>query len=106
MNKIKKYPYLIFCKSVSCVFWHAYCETTSMPTNRSNLSINRTLLIVLGIILACLLTINARSFYSAESFALPKQDQSILDKNASLELIQETGKAAAMNIAEKISYLK
>ena len=77
-----------------------------MPTNRSNLSINRTLLILLGIILACLLTINARSFYSAENFALPKQNQPILDKNASLEVIQQTGEAAVKSFAEKIASLK
>ena len=77
-----------------------------MPTNRSNMSINRTLLILLGIILACILTINARSFYSAESLTLPKPNQSIIDKNASLDVIEKTGNSALKKFAEKIASLK
>ena len=76
-----------------------------MPTNRSKISINRTLLILLGIILACLLTINAKSV-TTESFSLPNQGQSILDKNAGVAVLEEAGEAALDRIAEKISSLK
>jgi len=76
-----------------------------MPINRPNISINRTLLILLGILLACLLTINARSV-SSESFSLPNQNQSLIDKNASAELLEKGRQLKLNRLAEKISSLK
>ena len=77
-----------------------------MPTNRSKISLNRTLLIVLGIILACLLTLNARSFYSAESLSFPKSSITVPnDKKVESGLV-EIGKHSFRNIIEKVSSLK
>jgi len=67
--------------------WHDHCYIEIMPTKRSNISRNRTLLILLGIILACLLTFNARSFYLAEALPpskVPDTHAQTRDKNTSL----------------------
>lgn len=78
-----------------------------MPTNRSKISVNRTLLILLGIILACLLTLNARSFYSAETLSLPKKTPGeAIDKKAPAELIGKISSASFHNFVEKVSTLK
>lgn len=78
-----------------------------MSANRSNLSISRTLLILLGIILACLLTLNARSFHSVENLSFPKQTRpNLLDKKANLNFLKEASKIAFEKFAEKTSSLK
>lgn len=43
-----------------------------MPTNRPNINRNQTLLILLGILLACLLTFNATASHSTGAL-LPKE---------------------------------
>jgi len=74
-----------------------------MPTNRSNISLNRTLIILLGIILACLLTLNAKSFYSAETLSFPEKRVKTLDNNASVELLEGISKSTLRSFIEKVS---
>lgn len=64
-----------------------------MATNRPHTKLNRTLIILLGIILACLLTLNARSLYSAdlnESIVVPASDhvtpKTFFEKFSSIQL--------------------
>ncbi|MEM8938337.1 MAG: hypothetical protein AAGC64_03205 [Bacteroidota bacterium] len=78
-----------------------------MSANRSNISISRTLLILLGIILACLIALNARSFYSVENLSFPKQNQpNFLDKKASVNFLKDASKIALEKFGEKTSSLK
>lgn len=78
-----------------------------MPTKRTKLSINRTLLILLGIILACLLTLNASSFYSAETLSFPKTTKmESIEKNVRTDLIEKIGAHSIKNFLEKVTSLK
>ncbi len=78
-----------------------------MPTNKPKISLNKTLLILLGIILACILTLNAKTFYSADSLSFPNQNRPVLlNKNVKLDLLKETSKSALSKIGEKVSSLK
>lgn len=45
-----------------------------MPTARTKISLQKTLLILLGIILAGILTLNAKTLYSSESIITPKSN--------------------------------
>ena len=77
-----------------------------MPKSQPTKSINRTLLILLGIILAFLLTINAKSFYSAESLSFPRQISLPVDKNVSVGFLEKIDGAAASSFLEKLASLK
>ena len=79
----------------------------NMPTNRSKISTNKTLLILLGILLACLLTLNARSFYSADSLSFPKSTSisGPTDKNVT-DFIDKIGVTSIRNFIKKVSSLK
>ncbi|MBC6401355.1 MAG: hypothetical protein GDA37_10175 [Ekhidna sp.] len=61
-----------------------------MLINRSNIKPSRTLLILLGIILACLLILNAGSFYSVERiFSNRTSVFRTSEKNTSQKLIEK-----------------
>lgn len=78
-----------------------------MPTKRTKLSINKTLLILLGIILACLLTLNASSFYSAETLSFPKTTKmESIEKNVKTDLIEKIGANSIKTFLEKVTSLK
>ena len=72
-----------------------------MPTKRSNTNRNRTLLILLGIILACLLTLNARSFYAAEALTPKVSATKTIDKNASQSLIEKIDFSSFRSLIQK-----
>jgi len=76
-----------------------------MSTKRPNLSINKTLLILLGILLACLLTMNAKSI-PAETFFPSNQKQTLIDKNAGFEALDKTSEAMMKKFVEKLSSLR
>lgn len=52
----------------------------NVPTNRTNNKRNQTLLILIGILLACILTLNASAFYSAENFQPKEKEVMAIEK--------------------------
>jgi len=75
-----------------------------MATNRKHNRLSRTLLILLGIILACLLTLNARSLYSADLLSGPTKKQN-LDVKASKTFLDQIGTFSFKNFRKKTSSL-
>jgi len=75
-----------------------------MATNRTNIKLSRTLLIILGIILACLLTLNAKSFHSADLMSEPTNIFSA-DTKTSKTLIDKIETISFKEIGKKISSL-
>jgi len=76
-----------------------------MSTNRSHTKLSRTLLILLGILLACLLTLNARSPYSADLISKTTNDQ-VAKPADSKTILDQIGKISFEEIHKKISSLK
>lgn len=75
-----------------------------MATNRTHIKLSRTLLIVLGIILACLLTLNAKSLYSADLLSEPTNTPTV-DANPPKTIIDKIGSISLKNLPKKISSL-
>ena len=75
-----------------------------MSTNRTHSRLNRTLLIVLGIILACLLTLNAKSLYSADLLSEPTNMPTI-DSKSPKTFLDQIGKISFKDFHKKISSL-
>lgn len=75
-----------------------------MATNRTHTRFNRTLLILLGIILACLLTLNAKSLYSADLLSEPTNMQSV-DAKTPKTFLDQIGKISFKEFRKKISSL-
>ncbi|WP_420576059.1 hypothetical protein [Ekhidna sp.] len=75
-----------------------------MATNRTHSRLNRTLLILLGIILACLLTLNAKSLYSADLLSEPTKMQN-LDAKTSKTFLDKIGKISFKDFHKKITSL-
>lgn len=75
-----------------------------MATNRTNIKLSRTLLILLGILLACLLTLNAKSLYSADLLSEPTSIPTA-DTKSPKTLIDKIGSISFENFPKKISYL-
>ncbi|MEQ9465932.1 MAG: hypothetical protein RLN88_00900 [Ekhidna sp.] len=75
-----------------------------MATNRTNIRLSRTLLILLGILLACLLTLNAKSLYSADLLSEPTNIQTV-DTNTSKTLLDQINMISFKDFAKKISSL-
>ncbi len=75
-----------------------------MAINRTNIKLNRTLLILLGILLACLLTLNAKSLYSADLLSEPTNIPTA-DTKAPKTLIDKIGTISLGKISKKISSL-
>ncbi len=75
-----------------------------MPTARTKLNLQKTLLILLGIILAVLLTFNAGSFNIAESIKSTK----MIEKELPTPPItpNKTGMILLQNFTKKLSSLK
>ena len=74
-----------------------------MPTARTKLNLQRTLLILLGIILAVLLTFNAGSFNIAENIKSPK----VFEKEMPAPTVpSKTGKILMEGFVKKLSSLK
>ncbi len=77
-----------------------------MATNRSNISLNRTLLILLGIILACVLILNAQSVYSADLLDEPtNKANQLIDVPAPKTLLDQIGSIGIKDFIKKISSL-
>ncbi|MEP2950934.1 MAG: hypothetical protein ABJO91_13035 [Ekhidna sp.] len=76
-----------------------------MATNRPNIKFNRTLLILLGILLACLLTLNAQSMYSTDLLSAPTTPTSV-EQSAPKTIIEQIGKISFDSFIKKISSLK
>lgn len=75
-----------------------------MATNRTNIRLSRTLLILLGILLACLLTLNAKSLYSADLLSEPTNIQTV-DTNSPKILLDKIKKISFKDFPKKISSL-
>lgn len=75
-----------------------------MPTNRTHIKFNRTLLILLGILLACLLTLNAKSLYSADLLSSPAKIKTV-DSTSPKTLLDQIGKISFKEIHKKITSL-
>ena len=75
-----------------------------MATNRTHSRLNRTLLILLGIILACLLTLNAKSLYAADLLGGPANMQNV-DAKSPKTLLDQIGKISFKEFHKKISSL-
>jgi hypothetical protein len=78
-----------------------------VPTRRSHISRNRTLLILLGILLAFLLTLNAGTFYSANNL-LP-EEKSLEELNNPSDVngtIDKAGTELIQILTKKITSLK
>jgi hypothetical protein len=76
-----------------------------MPTARTKINLQRTLLIVLGIILAFILTLNAKTLYSSESLIGPKSNSIEKGIPASTPS-KKTGMMLLHGFVEKLSSLK
>ncbi len=76
-----------------------------MATNRTNIRFNRTLLILLGILLACLLTLNAKSLYSADLLSDPT-NTSTVDKTSPKTFFDKIEAINFKSFTKKISSLK
>lgn len=74
-----------------------------MATNRTNIRLNKTLLILLGILLACLITLNAQSLYSADT--LTPTNASQVDKPTPKTLFDQLGTIRFTSLTKKISSL-
>ena len=75
-----------------------------MTANRSHTRLNRTILILLGILLACLLTVNASPIQSADLF---KQTHNAdFEPASSKTYLDQIGKIQFEKISKKISSLK
>ncbi len=75
-----------------------------MATNRTNIKLSRTLLILLGILLACLLTLNAKSLYSADLLSEPTTIPAA-DAKSPKTFMDKIGSINFKNIPKKISSL-
>ena len=65
--------------------------------------INKTLLILLGILLACLITLNAKSLYSADLLNPTKSSQ--IEKATPRTLIDKLGTVSLASFTKKITSL-
>ena len=80
-----------------------------MATNQRNISLNRTLLILLGVLLAFLLTINAKPFYSADLLTTPGDENNTTAKvnpETPKIIIDQIGKISFENFIKKVTTLK
>ena len=75
-----------------------------MSTNRTNIKFNRTLLILLGILLACLLTLNAKSLYSADLLSNPTKTNTV-ETIEPQTLLDQISKISFKEIHKKITSL-
>lgn len=75
-----------------------------MATNRTNIKLSRTLLILLGILLACLLTLNAKSLYSADLLSEPTNIPTV-DTKSPKTFLDKIGTISFKNFPKKISSL-
>ncbi len=80
------------------------CFKEQMATNRTNIRLNRTLIILLGILLACLITLNAKSLYTADFNGKPTKIQTA-DSPSPKTLIDQIGKISFSEIRKKVSSL-
>lgn len=76
-----------------------------MAANRTNIRLNKTLLILLGILLACLLTLNAKSLYTADLLSTPTKAPEV-NTSPSKTLIDKIGMISFTTFHKKISSLK
>ncbi len=75
-----------------------------MATNRTKIRRNRTLIILLGILLACLITLNAKSLYTAESINASTKIQTA-DTPSPKTILDQIGKISLSEIHKKVSSL-
>ncbi len=87
------------------IFGTAFANYEVMATNRTNIKLNRTLLILLGILLACLLTLNAKSLYSADLLSDPT-NISTADKTSPKTFLDKIESINFLDFTKKISSLK
>ncbi len=77
-----------------------------MATNRSNISLNRTLLILLGILIACVLMLNAQPIHKADLLSDPtKTSTQAIDAPTPKTLIDKMGSIRLEDFIKKISSL-
>ena len=76
-----------------------------MATNRTNIKLSRTLLILLGILLACLLTFNAKSLYSVDLLSEPTKSIPTADQKSPETFIDKIGTISFKSFHKKISSL-
>ncbi|SNT18541.1 hypothetical protein SAMN05421640_2722 [Ekhidna lutea] len=70
--------------------------------NRTNIRLNRTLLILLGILLACLLTLNTKSLYSADLLSDPTNERiPVIDNPAPKTFFDKIGMISFKNFLKK-----
>ncbi|MEP5614026.1 MAG: hypothetical protein ABJP45_17370 [Cyclobacteriaceae bacterium] len=87
--------------------WHRVCHQHSVSVNKTPISRTRTLLIILGIVLAFILTLNASSLFTAgvipSKQETPGQVESPSDLNGKVE---KAGVSFVHFLAEKFTTLK
>lgn len=76
-----------------------------MPTARTKTNLQRTLLILLGILIAVLLTFNTKLLSSSEGTLIPKSDTLINKELAAPAFPKETGLILVQDIGKKLSSL-
>ena len=77
-----------------------------MATNRSNISVNRTLLILLGILLACVLMLNAQPIRTADLLSDPtKKSTPAIDVPTPKTFIDKMGSNGLKDFIKKVSSL-
>ncbi|MEQ9402937.1 MAG: hypothetical protein RIM99_05075 [Cyclobacteriaceae bacterium] len=83
-----------------------FVKLKNVGSKKTHTNRNRTLIILLGILLAFILTLNARATFLSENFLTPDENQPVIEKPTDLEGKALIAGGFIKTLAEKFTYLK